>query len=159
MSIWQAMSGTDGRISRATFGKAFCVLVIAYVVVFAAAYALRGGRWQSGPGSETFLSAREAALAYLISSLVLLYFSFAISIRRLHDMDRSGWWCAPVFAVDLFYALALVLGWVRFPPLGGALGQTLDIGHSVLLGVLIIALAAIRGTHGPNAYGAEPVRA
>lgn len=40
----------------------------------------------------------------LITSLALLLPSTTVSVRRLHDIDRSGWW--------LLLALIPVIGWI-----------------------------------------------
>lgn len=40
-----------------------------------------------------------AAVLDTISSLALLLPGLAVSIRRLHDVDRSGWWFLIVFTV------------------------------------------------------------
>jgi uncharacterized membrane protein YhaH (DUF805 family) len=34
-----------------------------------------------------------ASTLYMVASLGLLLPSFGVLIRRLHDTDRSGWWC------------------------------------------------------------------
>jgi len=47
-----------------------------------------------GPGVSIF---------NILSSLVLLIPGLAVSVRRLHDIDRSGWW--------LLLALIPVIGW------------------------------------------------
>ena len=40
----------------------------------------------------------------IIVSLVLLLPSLAVSVRRLHDIGRSGWW--------IFIAVVPILGWL-----------------------------------------------
>ena len=40
----------------------------------------------------------------IVSSLVLLVPSIAVSVRRLHDISRSGWWVLLMFAV--------IIGWL-----------------------------------------------
>jgi uncharacterized membrane protein YhaH (DUF805 family) len=59
-----------------------------------------------------------------VFSLVILLPSLALSVRRLHDIDRSGLW-----------ALLLLTGFGFF---------------------VLIYWAAIRGTPGPNRFGADP---
>lgn len=51
--------------------------------------------------------------------------SLAVSIRRLHDSNRSGWW--------MLLALVPILGTIW-----------------------LLILMLVRGTHGPNRYGADP---
>ena len=38
-----------------------------------------------------------AVALYAISALVLLLPSIAVGVRRLHDLDRTGWWLLLVF--------------------------------------------------------------
>jgi uncharacterized membrane protein YhaH (DUF805 family) len=67
-----------------------------------------------------------SVLGALFSLAVLLPW-ISVSVRRLHDVDRSGWW----------YLLVLI-------PLIGTL-------------ILIFAFYIHRGTPGPNRFGADPL--
>ena len=60
-------------------------------------------------------------------SLALLLPSIAVGIRRLHDIDRTGWWLLIAFT---------------------------GIGL-----ILLIVWACIKGTDGPNRFGADPLAA
>lgn len=60
-------------------------------------------------------------------SLAIFLPSLAAGVRRLHDVDKSGWW----------YLLILI-------PLLGAL-------------ILIVFFFIQRGTAGPNRFGADPL--
>ncbi len=60
-----------------------------------------------------------------IASLALLLPGLAVSVRRLHDIDRTGWW--------ILIALTV-------------------IGMIVLL-----VFYCLRGTAGPNRFGADPL--
>ena len=62
-----------------------------------------------------------------VTSLLLLWPTLAVSAKRWHDRDRSGWW--------VLVALIPVVGW---------LWALLDNGF-------------VRGTPGPNRYGPPPV--
>lgn len=65
----------------------------------------------------------------------------AVTVRRLHDRDMSGW-----FYVG-FIALVIVLNMI--PMIGALLTLLLDIGWIVLM--------ALPGTRGPNKYGPDPL--
>jgi uncharacterized membrane protein YhaH (DUF805 family) len=69
----------------------------------------------------------RAGAAEHVVNLVLLWPALAISIKRWHDRDRPGWW--------VLLALAPVVGWLW----------------------LLLANGLLRGTPGPNRYGAPPV--
>lgn len=62
-----------------------------------------------------------------IFALAVLLPGIGVAVRRLHDVERSGWW----------YLLVLI-------PLIGAL-------------ILIFAFFIHRGTEGPNRFGADPL--
>lgn len=62
----------------------------------------------------------------LIFGLAVLLPTIGVAVRRLHDVDRSGWW----------YLLVVI-------PLIGAL-------------ILIFAFFIRRGTPGPNRFGPAP---
>lgn len=59
-------------------------------------------------------------------SLAILLPAIAVAVRRLHDVDRSGWW----------YLLVLI-------PVVGSL-------------ILVFAFFIHRGTRGKNRFGPEP---
>ena len=71
-------------------------------------------------------------IPFLILWLALLLPTVAVSVRRLHDRDMSGWWYAPV----------ILLAWV--PLIGG------------LIGLAFLVVMLLRGTPGPNRFGADP---
>ena len=77
----------------------------------------------------------------LLVSLALLAPGIAVSIRRLHDVGRPGWW---LLAMVPGLLLTFVL-----PLLGGLL---------VLGGAALLLFFYVKpGTAGPNAYGPDPL--
>lgn len=71
----------SGRARR----KEYWLFALGYVVMIFIAAILDGMRSGGNPENATmFLS----SLVYLVYLLPLL----AVSVRRLHDTDRSGWW-------------------------------------------------------------------
>ncbi len=44
----------------------------------------------------------------LVWSLVTIIPSISISVRRLHDIDRSGWWYLLIFAIIIGWIVLLV---------------------------------------------------
>lgn len=52
---------------------------------------------------------RTGALGGLIS-LALLLLSLAVSVRRLHDTDRSGWWLL-IALIPLVGIIILIIWW------------------------------------------------
>jgi uncharacterized membrane protein YhaH (DUF805 family) len=62
-----------------------------------------------------------------ITSLALLLPSIAVGVRRLHDIDRTGWWLL-----------------IAFTGIGA---------------IVLIVFDCIKGTAGPNRFGADPLAA
>lgn len=79
-------------------------------------------------------------------SLVLLSPTLAVTVRRLHDRDRTGWWAA-MFAPILYFGF--------FPPQhGDPLAVLLYPGLIAMLVGLIMLVSA--GTEGDNRFGPDP---
>lgn len=57
-------------------------------------------------------AASGATILYLIAVLVFIIPDIAVSVRRLHDIDRSGWWYLVAF-VPLFGLILLIVFWCQ----------------------------------------------
>ena len=68
----------------------------------------------------------------IIYALAILLPSIAVTVRRLHDRDMSGWW----------YLGAIIGGMI---PLVG-----------ILVSIAFLVLMALPGTPGPNRFGPDP---
>ncbi len=84
-----------------------------------------------------------------IFSIWLFLASVSVSVRRMHDLNRSGWWL-------LFPYACMILGGIV------ALTGLVHIGIALLIlgGIAIIALwimMIFRGTAGTNRFGEDPV--
>lgn len=99
-----------------------------------------------------------------IVNLALLLPWVAVTVRRLHDTDRSGWWlvglAGAVFAVfGLFVALGLLGTAMSGGGSSGAAAFTSGIlAILIVLGAVITFLAfmVLPGTEGSNRYGSDP---
>jgi len=109
-------------------------------------------------------------LLFVIGSLALLVPWLAVQVRRLHDIDRSGWWLGGFYLLYLIYAV--LMGSVMFgmvaamkagnaPPDPAAFGA--GFGIVGLLGLLqfvymivLIVFYCLPGTAGPNRFGPDP---
>ena len=132
---------------------------------------LRNSRIFSGRAGrpEFWWFALAAYVVYVIAGLipgiswivypVLALLSLAVTVRRLHDTDRSGWWVIlpyavpyAVFAVDLllpaFPTDRLVVNWLSAGPI--------LIAIAVEIALLIMLVQP--GTRGPNKYGPDPLQ-
>jgi uncharacterized membrane protein YhaH (DUF805 family) len=115
---WKYLFGSfDGRIGRQTFWIGVVTLMIASAVLHLVLAALFG--WHHAMGGPI-----NGAV-----SLILLYPSLAVDVKRLHDRDKSGWW--------ILLLLVPVLGFIWF----------------------IVECGCLRGTAGPNRFGPDPLPA
>jgi uncharacterized membrane protein YhaH (DUF805 family) len=99
----------------------------------------------------------------LIVMLGLLVPNIAVSIRRLHDTNRSGWW---ILLPIVPYCLAFVLGGAAM--MGAAAGGSsvgLMAGAGIaglflLIGavcaIVLLVFMVLPGTPGENRYGPNP---
>lgn len=107
----------SGRASRSEFWW-FMLFIIAGNFVLGFIDLMLFGR--SADGSAVSILGALFSLAVFLPSI-------AVGVRRLHDVDRSGWW----------YLLVLI------PLIGGL--------------ILIVFFFIHRGTPGPNRFGEDPL--
>lgn len=85
------------------------------------------------PSPEMFTASFWVGTGLLgIFTLAILLPAVAVTVRRLHDRDMSGWW----------YLGVVILGQVPY------LGAVVNLGFLVLM--------ALPGTPGPNRFGPDP---
>jgi uncharacterized membrane protein YhaH (DUF805 family) len=76
----------QGRSRRMEYWMFALFIWICYAVIFALVYALGGG------GSEPSAASALLSMILGIFALGIIVPSIAVTVRRLHDTDRSGWW-------------------------------------------------------------------
>lgn len=108
---WRMLASAEGRISRRRFWMWGVGAMLGLGIVLHGLLAVAGVRM---------------GLAEQVVNVVLLWPAVAISIKRWHDRDRSGWW--------VLLALVPVIGWIW----------------------LLLANGLLRGTRGANRFGEAP---
>ncbi len=89
-----------------------------------------------------------------IYSLAVFLPSLGASIRRLHDIDKSGWWVLLSFIPLVSFLFVIPLAFVsRSAAFGGFI---LILLLCLACSIWLIVLHATQGTPGENKYG-EPV--
>jgi uncharacterized membrane protein YhaH (DUF805 family) len=103
-----------------------------------------------GPGSPLSTN--------LILSLALFLPALAVTVRRFHDINRSGWSVlttfVPIFAV-LFLQLLTPVGWALLV-FGGWIAGILLALVTIWVLVKFIGFMATEGNPGDNLYGPDP---
>ena len=102
----------------------------------------------------------EEGLLSGIFWLIILVPWLAVTIRRLHDINRSGWWLMTiVVCFAIFTAIAIQSS------IGGsdpeADNPVLFYGSLILIGLAVLGMMVfmiLPGTKGANRYGADPYR-
>jgi uncharacterized membrane protein YhaH (DUF805 family) len=96
-------------------------------------------------------------------SLVTLLPWLAVSVRRLHDIDRTGWWLAafflPFVVVGAWAAVAILPYLPGTPPEpSGSFLVTMIVGVIAfcILGIVMLVFMVTPGTQGPNRFGDDP---
>lgn len=127
----------DGRASRSEFWwYVLALLIVAFFVGIPA----------------VFLSSIPYASSILAYAFVLAIFTptLAVTVRRLHDTGRSGWWSLG-FAASVIYELANFLLPPRFDALFWSAYVTL-----LMYNIVLVVYMALPGDSGENKYGAAP---
>jgi uncharacterized membrane protein YhaH (DUF805 family) len=146
----------SGRSRRKEYWLFFLGLLLLYSSLFILMMVLLGGAVLSAIGSgapgtvigQGFMGI-GVGMMMVLAWWAFLIPSIAVGVRRLHDIDRSGWW--------------LMLGWG--PWLAGMVlapaaqsDRLADIFTlaSAIGFVVLLALAMLPGTRGPNRFGPDP---
>lgn len=103
-SVYRNFVNFSGRASRSEFWWYTLFSIIASVVIGLIETALGLGQGTVTSGAGEFSANFAGGPLSIIWSLLNLLPGLAVSIRRLHDTDRSGWW--------LFIALIPIVGFI-----------------------------------------------
>ena len=105
-NIWHhCFSETDGRIPRSTFWKGAALLTGIHALLFLISIIGLGavaGSFEAG------------VLLLLVGTFVLLILWIMLDIKRLHDINLSGWWMFIVLVPYLgILAIVILVGFVK----------------------------------------------
>jgi len=133
----EGILSTNGRIRRSTYLLRWVCIKIPYWIILMISmfciYAFYFGMafTEVDPGI-TIIAFAFFAIVYLILYIIQLALLLPQIIKRLHDMDKSGW-----------LAIIVLLGWIPY------------IGWVFTL-IFFLILVAVDGTIGENQYGEDP---
>lgn len=99
-------------------------------------------------------------------SLVALIPGMAVTVRRLHDTNRSGWWYFSELIVVLVVLIFSIPFGISLAATGSTTAETgafmlvflgLFVLYLVVWTILLIVFWCLPGTDGENKYGKKPV--
>jgi uncharacterized membrane protein YhaH (DUF805 family) len=148
----QYFFGFEGRAERGTYWFIGLLSAFATALVVAAAVGLTA--WQV-PGALDLPKEEFRALLMLrvigLAPLLLLFFimGLSVTVRRLHDRNRSGFWALLCYSPTLLRLISIVFGASELSDIAGGLALIVGVWTLVDLGLL-------PGTKGANRFG-DPV--
>lgn len=118
----------DGRIGRQSWWIGQIILNVLGWIVMMLMGVVFGTSMMAGMDPNMPAEPSAAAMMpFVIVSLIFLWPSLAILAKRWHDRGKSGWWT--------LIGLVPFIGWLW----------------------ILIECGFLRGTDGPNQYGADPI--
>jgi uncharacterized membrane protein YhaH (DUF805 family) len=92
-------------------------------------------------------------------NLAIIIPTLAVTCRRLHDMNYSGWWQAGVYlsGAAVIGVVVVTMGAAFFmdPMTAGLTGIFVLLAILIAYLMFFIMLSVVRGTKGPNKYGPD----
>jgi uncharacterized membrane protein YhaH (DUF805 family) len=160
----------QGRINRAKLWLFIPIVIVIEIVYFILFSVLFGGSivamLKGGPAGLMAggASLGLGAIVTCILVLVVIFSSVALTVKRLHDRDKSAWWLIVFWLVPIgINVTSLGNRIAMLNDTSGAVPPTnpvMMILQLVALGLTIwafVELYCLRGTVGDNRYGADPL--
>lgn len=152
ISVLKHLTSFRGRVGRGDFWVIFVLTATASVVLCIHPAAV---------SSSAAIQVKRFLLAILLLQVVSPIILASFAVRRLHDLDRPGWWALPFLGA----LLSLAVIWtqsgqstLRSLAGTGAL-ETASYLLTAVCAVLVaaaLALLSSRGVTGPNKHGRAP---
>ena len=151
--ILEKYADFSGRAPRPELWWYFLALVVAFVVVDIV---------ESILGLHRMIAGMYGPLSTLLS-LATIVPSLSVGVRRLHDVNRTGWWVLlPLIPQCLTIVMALTtVGAVAagggMAAAAGGMAITGLLGLITLIGAIVLIIFYVMpGTPGENRYGPNP---
>jgi uncharacterized membrane protein YhaH (DUF805 family) len=116
------------------------------------------GKFVLDPGTNEIAPTGIYGVAVTAVGLANLWINLALSVKRLHDRDRTGAW---VFLQILILFVAVIMLVIAIAAPGADWARTLvwPIGFvAIVFSVwLFVEIGFLRGTRGPNRFGPDPL--
>lgn len=168
-SVYRNMFNFSGRARRAEYWWfALFTFLVSLLIQVGLVFWLLGRpelalQLQDPAGQQAFLkqiggSAVQYGLIFFAATFFLYWLpTFAVTVRRLHDTGRSGWWLFKPFLV----AFAVALGIGMFAATGeGMAAPVVAIASAIMplaISLWYLIVFCQRGTDGENRFGPDPL--
>jgi|TARA_B110000263_G_scaffold181765_1_gene159332 uncharacterized membrane protein YhaH (DUF805 family) len=146
MSLYDQLTSLEGRINRLRYiGLNILALIITVVYAIVAGLVI-GIIW-------VITGLPEFVFDFLVGLVLIpvVYITYAIIVKRLHDTGRSEGW------ITYAQALCILLIIWSMAPVGSTIETSLDLITTILGIPLGIVCLFFRGDAGPNQFGPDPL--
>ena len=151
----------SGRSRRKEYWMWILFQILLYLA-FWILVAMVGGSALMAGGDPTAAMAAGGAVMVIFGLYMLIWLAFlipgiAVTVRRLHDTNRTGWWILAPLAgyLIMFMGTAMVASSPENPGFGGVLMMVGGL-IALALAITLLVFMLLEGTRGPNKYGPDP---
>lgn len=142
----------NGRISRRSYWLGIGIVSCANLAIITTL------SYAAGLTLDDYLYGAQSIIVVHLVALTLLFWpSMAVTIKRLHDRNTSGWWGA---LLHVFGVFVFMQAYFRKPFMVDVQPDLLNIVPTlvflVLAAWLIVELMFLPGTSGENRFGPAP---
>ena len=170
-SVYANMFNFSGRARRAEYWWFFVfVIIMSFVMQGALVFWLMSNpefavAFRSEAAMQTVIKQYQSDIlrysGYYFVGTIFLYWlpQLAVTVRRLHDTGRSGWWMFKPFIIGFLGAFGLGF-------MSGLIGSNGAPSPALFLMAMTVPFAAsiwylvvlcLPGTHGNNRFGPDPI--
>jgi uncharacterized membrane protein YhaH (DUF805 family) len=154
----------SGRAPRAEFWWFFLFTMIIYFAALFIAGGMGAGLASMNPGAALISGTFSAFMIVIVLFWLLLFIPMlAVQIRRLHDINRSGWWLGAFWLLYIVYlgvTFSMMSPAMQSPGAPPQMGSLAAMGIVALVvfvySIVLIVFFCLRGTEGPNRFGEDP---
>jgi uncharacterized membrane protein YhaH (DUF805 family) len=144
----------SGRIGRVRFWIGLFGLLFIAAGFNAWAFSSILGRDLLSPGAIEL--AKPAMQLALMVNIVFAFPLFVLLARRFHDRNKGALWALPIVLAFVGAIAALIVSTTQ-PQNGLLIVGAIALVWAVVLLWIVIELGFLRGTHGDNRYGRDPL--
>lgn len=155
----------EGRTTRMPYWIACFIIIVAEAFIYVPVSMVFGVSFSELWSINPEPLSPNVVFVDLIVLLVVLYPTLAITIKRLHDRNRTGWWAGLIVASLFLFYLFELMGISSFPEdesvplLPQQIAYLCFLGGFLLLALwLLTETLFLSGTPGTNRYGPDPLQ-